>query len=87
MVKCVQTIAATKEALHVHVRQVKRQKPVLVERIKGQVTDQMVDILVPLDMDESWHSCARNRGVCPIGTSATSDRRACAGASDSGRDQ
>ena len=51
------TLAAAEEALQVPALQMKREivevmQLVLVERIRGQVADQMVDVPVPLVMEE-----------------------------------
>ena len=51
-------------------------QPVLVERIKGRVADQMVDVPVPLVMEEMMAVVRRGGEVGPTGTSTTADRRA-----------
>ena len=55
--KGVENLAAAEEALQVPALQMKREivevmQLVLVERIRGQVADQMVDVPVPLVMEE-----------------------------------
>ena len=64
---------------------VKAIQPVLVERIKGRVADQMVDIPVPQVMEGIVAVEQEEVVLAPDGTSGTVDCRAGASATDLGR--